>query len=147
MDVLPEATETVSCVLLADRHYDLTEAVRGLLETMFDSVVMVADEASLLDSAGRLRPEMAIVDLSLAHDRSLGWLRALRQRCPELTVIVLSVHDEPSVRRLAKEAGADGFVLKHSIVTDLLPSIEDARRRGRDAKAGGGETPTAPPGG
>jgi DNA-binding NarL/FixJ family response regulator len=51
-------------------------------------------------------------------------LRAVRQRCPELKVIVLSVHDEQSVRRAAMEAGADAFVLKRAIVTDLLPAVE-----------------------
>ena len=84
----------LSCVLLADRHHGLTEGVRGLLETAFGTVVMVADEASLLEGAVRLQPEVAIVDLSLARDSGLGWLRELRRRCPDLKVIVLSVHDE-----------------------------------------------------
>ena len=114
----------LSCVLLADRHHGLTEGVRGLLETAFGTVVMVADEASLLDGAARLRPDLAVVDLSLARGSGLDWLRTLRQRCPALKVIVLSVHDEESVRSAAIEAGADAFVLKRAIVTDLLPAIE-----------------------
>jgi DNA-binding NarL/FixJ family response regulator len=114
----------LSCVLLADRHQGLTEGVRGLLETAFGAVVMVADEASLLESASRLQPDVAVVDLSLAQNSGLDWLRAVRQRCPELKVIVLSVHDEQSVRRAAIEAGADAFVLKRAIVTDLLPAVE-----------------------
>jgi len=114
----------LSCVLLADRHHGLTESVRGLLETAFGSVVMVADEASLLEAAARLRPEVAIVDLSLARDSGLGWLRALRQRCPDLKVIVLSVHDERSVRSAAMAAGADAFVLKRAIATELLPVVD-----------------------
>ena len=106
---MPE--KLLSCVLLADRHHGLTEGVRGLLETAFGSVVMVADEASLLECAGRLQPDVAVVDLSLARDSGLGWLRALRQRCPGLKIIVLSVHDETNVFRAALEAGADAFVL------------------------------------
>ena len=117
----------LSCVLLADRHHGLTEGVRGLLETAFGSVVMVADEASLLDGAARLQPEVAIVDLSLARDNGLGWLRELRQRCPDIKVIVLSVHDEQSVRSAAIEAGADAFVLKRTIATDLLPAVDIVR--------------------
>ena len=117
----------LSCVLLADRHHGLTEGVRGLLETAFGTVVMVADETSLLEAAVRLRPDVAIVDLSLARDSGLGWLRAVRQRCPHLKVIVLSVHDEESVHSAAMEAGADAFVLKRAIVTDLLPAIEAVR--------------------
>ena len=119
-----------SCVLLADRHHGLTEGVRGLLETTFRTVVMVADEASLLEGADRIRPDVAIVDISLAQDSGLGWLRALRQRCPEVKVIVLSVHDEQSVRRAAMEAGADSFVLKRAIATDLLDAVEYVRGGG-----------------
>ena len=119
--------QALSCVLLADRHHGLTEGIRGLLETTFGTVVMVADETSLLEGAGRLKPDVAVVDLSLARDRSLGWLKALRNRCPGLKVIVLSVHDEPNVRRAAQEAGADAFVLKRAIVTDLLPAVDRLR--------------------
>lgn len=113
------------CVLLADRHHSLTEGVRGLLGTMFKTVVMVADEASLQESASRMQPEVAVVDISLTRDSSLRWLHRLRHRCPEMKLIVLSFHDEASVRRAAMESGADGFVLTRAIATDLLPAIDD----------------------
>jgi len=116
-----------SCVLLADRHHGLSEGVRGLLETAFGTVVMVADKTSLLDVAFRLRPDVAVVDLSLARDGDLEWLKAVRQRCPGLKVIALSVHDEEAVRRAAMAAGADAFVLKRAIATDLLPAVARVR--------------------
>lgn len=117
----------LSCVLLADRHHELTERIRGLLETAFETVVMVADEKSLIDGAGRLQPEVAVVDLSLSRESSLDWLRALRSRSPDLKVIVVSIHDEQAVRNAVTEAGADAFVLKHAIATDLLPAIDRVR--------------------
>ena len=120
-------TQHLSCVLLADRHHGLTEGVRGLLESAFGTVVMVADEVSLLEGASRLKPDVAVVDLSLARDSNLNWLHALRQRCPELKVIVLSVHDEPSVCRAAMAAGADAFVLKRAIATELLSAVDAVR--------------------
>src|SRR5262245_29537384 len=98
------ADTTAGCVLLADRHHGLTEGVRGLLSTLFRTVVMVADESSLQETAARLRPELVVADLSLAHDRSLRWLERLRQGHPDMKLVVLSVHDEPSVRRAAMEA-------------------------------------------
>jgi DNA-binding NarL/FixJ family response regulator len=117
----------LSCVLLADRHHGLTEGLRGLLETAFGTVVMVADDTSLIEGAGRLQPDVAVVDLSLSRDGGLGWLRAVRQSCPGLKVIVLSVHDEQTVRRAAMAAGADAFVLKRAIATDLLPAVDFVR--------------------
>jgi len=137
--------QALSCVLLADRHHGLTEGVRGLLETAFPTVIMAADEASLLEGAIRLKPDLAVVDLSLARDNGLDWLRALRQRCPNLKVIVLSVHDEQSVRRAAMAAGADAFVLKREIATDLLAAVDAVQGGGsvdassKEGRATGGE--------
>jgi two-component system secretion response regulator SsrB len=124
---------------LADRHHGLTEGVRGLLETEFKTVVMVADQTSLLEAARRLRPDVVVVDLSLTRDNGLHWLWALRQRCPDLKVIVLSVHDEQSVRRAAMAAGADAFVLKRAIATDLLSAV-DAVRHGPGVESRGDTT-------
>lgn len=112
------------CVLLADRHHGLSEGVRELLETQFEVVVMVADEHSLRESAKRLGPALSVVDLSLARQTNLDWLSRLHALCPEMRLIVISVHDEPSVAREATRAGADGFVLKRAIATDLLPAVE-----------------------
>lgn len=119
------------CVVLADRHHGLTEGMRGLLETVFRVVVMVADEASLLESALRLEPTVAVVDLSLARDRGLGWVTRFRERCPGTKVVILSVHDEPEVARAVMRAGADGFVLKRSVATELLPAVEAVLAGGR----------------
>ena len=112
------------CVLLADRHHGLTEGIRGLLETMFDAVVMVADEPSLQESAARLRPAIAVVDLALARTDGLGLVRRLHARCPDLKLIMLSLHDEASASQATLDAGANALVLKRAIATDLLPAIE-----------------------
>lgn len=85
---------------------------------------MVADKASLQDVAYRLRPDVAVVDVSLVRDGGLGWLREMRATCPGLKVIALSVHDEDSVRLAALKAGADEFVLKRAIGEDLLPAVD-----------------------
>jgi len=71
---------------------------------------------------------MAIVDLSLVRDSGLNWLQTLRQDCPDIKVIVLSVHDERSVRDAVLKAGADAFVLKRAIATDLLNAVDTIRR-------------------
>ncbi len=112
------------CVLLADRHHRLMEGVRGLLETEFDVVVMVSDETSLCESATHMKLDTVVVDFSLTCGDGLGLVRRLRGRFPEMNLIVLGVYSEPNVSRAILEAGADGFVLKSSIATDLLPAID-----------------------
>jgi ActR/RegA family two-component response regulator len=62
----------------------LTEGTRRLLERSFDAVVMVADESSLVESAKRLQPTIAVVDLSLLASESLRWIKCPTKR-PKLT--------------------------------------------------------------
>jgi len=112
------------CVLVADPHHGLSEGVRRLLATTFDTVVMVADEVSLFESAGRLRSDLAVVDLTLSHGNALEFVRRLRGRFPDMKLIIVSVHDQWTVSRSVLEAGADGFVVKRAIATDLLAAAD-----------------------
>jgi DNA-binding NarL/FixJ family response regulator len=113
------------CVLLADRHHALSEGIRGLLESAFKRIFLVADEASLLEGVGMLRPTVVVVDLTFRAGDLTGLLRDLKARSPASKVLLLSVHDEASVLRTAIAAGADGVVLKRSIATDLLAAVDE----------------------
>jgi DNA-binding NarL/FixJ family response regulator len=112
------------CVLLADPHHGLSEGVRGLLATAFQAVVMVADEASLFESAGRLHSDLAVVDLALARGNALEFVRRLRGRFAEMKLIIISIHDQPILSRSVLEAGANAFVVKRALATDLLSAID-----------------------
>ena len=114
----------MNCVLFADRHHGLSEGVRGLLETAFDNVFMVADRDSLMNGAERLRPNVVVADLSLAGGDIAGLLSGLRRRAPTAKLLLLSVHDEPAVTSAVLAAGADGLVLTRAIATDLLPAVD-----------------------
>jgi DNA-binding NarL/FixJ family response regulator len=118
-----------SCVLLADRHHGLRDSVRGLLEVEFETVFMVADEASLLEGAGRLRPAMVVIDLSLSAGDIRNLLARVGERAPGAKVLMLTVHDERAVADAALSAGADAVVLKRCLSTDLLSAV-DALRAG-----------------
>jgi DNA-binding NarL/FixJ family response regulator len=112
------------CVLLADRHRELSEGMRGLLATLFSGVFMVADAASLLEGAARLQPTVVVVDLSLAGGDLSGFLCHLRALAPEAKVLLTTVHDEPTVLAAALAAGADGVVLTRAVATDLLDACD-----------------------
>jgi DNA-binding NarL/FixJ family response regulator len=112
-----------SSVLLAGQNPLLAEGIRGLLQPVFAAVVMVADLDSLVASAGRLKPSLAIVDLALGRGDIGGLIERLRTVCPALKVLVLSPHDELSVAASALRAGADGFVVTRTVATELLPAV------------------------
>ncbi|WP_431324965.1 response regulator [Rhizobium sp. YTU87027] len=112
--------------MLADRHLALSDGIRGLLETTFAVVVMVADEPSLFTTIDRMRVELAVVDISISHGNGSNIISRLREQFCDLKLIAISVHDEPSVRRAVLRAGADAFVLKRAIATDLIPALDAA---------------------
>ena len=118
------------CVILADGHQNLLEGVRGLLKTIFETVVMVADKESLFEAAGKLNPRLAIVDLSLPVCGEVNVARDFKSRYPQLKFIILSVHDEPEAISEVMSAGASGFVLKRSIAIDLSPAIFEILKGG-----------------
>jgi DNA-binding NarL/FixJ family response regulator len=116
--------QKANCVLLADSHHGLTDGVRQLLTTAFRAVVMVADEVSLFESAARLHSDVAVLDLALPRGNALEFVRRFRNHFPATKMIVMSVHSETSVGRSVLEAGADGFIVKSSIATDLLAAAD-----------------------
>jgi DNA-binding NarL/FixJ family response regulator len=116
-------------VVLADSHLTMLEGVHGLLEELFETVLMVADERSLVEAVTTFQPELVVVDLSLPGAEEANVARRLTDRFPDLRVIVLSVHDEPTVAGQLLGAAA-AFVLKRSAATDLLPAIKEVLRGG-----------------
>ncbi|MGE3872917.1 MAG: response regulator transcription factor [Parvibaculaceae bacterium] len=128
------------CVLLADPHHGVSEGIRGLLATKFDAVVMVADEVSLLEAADRMQSHFAVVDLALSRGNALELVSRLRSRFPRMKIVIVSLHDQQSVSKSVLEAGADGFVVKRAIATELLTTIDTVlSRRPFELPEAGGE--------
>ncbi len=120
--------EKISRVLIADRHQNMLEGIRTLLESVFDVVLMVADKASLFDSLKTVLPDLVVVDLSLAITDELHVTQELRKKFPDLKILILSVHDEQTVVDACLSAGAMGFVLKRSAINDLIPAVLDVQK-------------------
>jgi DNA-binding NarL/FixJ family response regulator len=117
-------------VLLADRHLGVLGGVHSLLGALFETVLMVADERSLEDAITKCMPDLVVVDLSLPGEGEANIARRLMRCHPELHLIVLSVHDEPTVVDQMLDAGVAGFVLKRAAATDLVPAVEEVLQGG-----------------
>jgi DNA-binding NarL/FixJ family response regulator len=111
-------------VLLADNHQNMLEGVRNLLESTFETVFMVADEASLIEAAEKLKPDLIVADLSLPVTKEINIVRRLKTAFPDIKLIILSIHDERAAVSECIEAGAGGVVLKRMAVDDLIPAVE-----------------------
>ena len=117
-------------ILIADAHPTMMGGVRHLLKELFDVIFMVADEQSLADAVVTNPPDLVIVDLSMPVCSAQNIARLLQRLNPDLMFIVLSIHDEQSVVDECLSAGAKGFVLKRTAVTDLIVAVETALKGG-----------------
>jgi DNA-binding NarL/FixJ family response regulator len=117
-------------VLLADSHLGMLGGVHGLLDALFETVLMVADERSLVDATATFRPDLVVVDLSLPSSGEVNIASRLMSEHPEMRLVVLSVHDDPTVAIVVLKAGAAGFVLKRSAAADLAPAVNEVLRGG-----------------
>jgi DNA-binding NarL/FixJ family response regulator len=120
----------------------MLEGIRSLLETVFGTVVMVADEHSLIEAIEGLGPAVVVLDLSLSHSaRGANVVSRTLKRYPNQRLIALSVHDEPEAVEAALSAGARAFVLKRTAASDLLPAVEAVLAGGTYVSPGGRKYP------
>jgi len=111
-------------VIIADQSQQLLEGIRCLLNTVFDSVVMVADTESMLDAASRIKADMVVMNLPLGAVCIEDAIKRVRDISPGIKILVISIHDEPATVRRVNSAGADGFVQKRYAAEDLIPAVE-----------------------
>jgi len=113
-------------VLLADDHLLVAEALMSLLAPEVDLVGVVEDGRALVEAAATLRPDVVVADISMPHLNGIDALVQLRQRGDRVPVVFLTMHRDASFARRALDAGASGFVLKHSAPAELASAIRAA---------------------
>ena len=110
-------------VLLADDHRMVAEGLKSLLSAEFELVGMVEDGRALIEAAKKLRPDIVVADITMPHLNGLDALGQLKKDNPGLKVVFLTMHHEVAYARRALEAGAAGFVLKHSAPAELVAAM------------------------
>jgi len=113
-------------VLLADDHLLVAEALKSLLTPEFDLVGVVEDGRELVEATRTLRPDVIVADVTMPHLNGIDALVRLRQGGDPVPVVFLTMHRDVTFARRALEAGASGFVLKHSAPAELLTAIRAA---------------------
>jgi len=127
-------------ILLVDDHPTMLQGLRSLLRSRADWAICgeAADGIEAVEKARELRPDAVLMDVSMA--RMDGWeaARAIRRDLPETKIILVSQNDPETVRQLAEEARADGYVGKAEVPRVLIPTIErifNGRASGEPAEA------------
>ena len=113
-------------LLLADDHRMVAEGLKSLLSSEFELLDVVEDGRALVAAAKRLRPDVIVADITMPHLNGIDALRQLKKDDPSVKVVFLTMHQEVAYARRALEAGASGFVLKHSAPAELITAIRAA---------------------
>jgi DNA-binding NarL/FixJ family response regulator len=113
-------------VLLADDHRGLLDVVRSLLKTRVEIVGYVNDGEALFEAAMELHPDVIVTDISMPKLSGIEAVDRLRESGCQARVVFLTNHSDPDFVDLALKTGALGYVLKISMVTDLLFAIQEA---------------------
>jgi DNA-binding NarL/FixJ family response regulator len=117
-------------VLIADDHGIVRSGLRKLLESE-DGIEVVAeagDGVEARDRALEVRPDLAILDVKMPGMNGLEATRAIRETAPDVSVLVLSMHDEDRYLFEALKAGASGYVLKRAADRELIEAIRAVER-------------------
>lgn len=117
-------------VLLADDHKIVVEGLRSLLQTEFDLLPTAANGLELIDLAERLRPDVIVTDISMPLLNGIDAVRKLRELGVDAKVVFLTMHPDIVFATRALEAGASGYVLKHSAPDELISAIHEALNGG-----------------
>jgi DNA-binding NarL/FixJ family response regulator len=112
-------------ILLADDHVLVAEGIQKLLEPEYELVGIVADGRSLVAAAGKLQPDIVVVDISLPLLNGLDASQQLKKNNPNLKIIVLTMHSEPNFVTQAFRVGVSGYVLKQSVGSELVQAIRE----------------------
>jgi DNA-binding NarL/FixJ family response regulator len=113
-------------VLLADDHRVVAEGLSRLLAEDFELVGMVEDGRALVAAAKKLQPDVIVADITMPHLNGIDAMVHLRKDNADVKVVFLTMHQDPAYARRALEAGAAGFVVKHSAPAELVMAIHAA---------------------
>jgi DNA-binding NarL/FixJ family response regulator len=117
-------------VLLADDHCVVAEGLRSLLEPHFDVVGILLNGRELVSAAKTLNPDVVVLDISMPSLNGIEAARQMRATNLRAKVVFLTMHSEVTYAARALEAGASGFVLKHSATSELVTAIQEALKGG-----------------
>jgi DNA-binding NarL/FixJ family response regulator len=117
-------------ILIADDHGIVRSGVKLLLDRQPDmEVVAEADDGvDALEQAVRLKPDVAVLDVSMPRMTGLQATHEIKRQSPDTQILILSMHDDERYLFEALRAGASGYVLKRAADKDLVDAIRAASR-------------------
>jgi DNA-binding NarL/FixJ family response regulator len=114
-------------IVIVDDHPLFRKGLEELIHS--DGSFAVCGEAGnaaeAMEVIRKLNPDLAIVDLSLPGANGIELIKNVRAEFPKLPILVLSMHDESLYALRALRAGAEGYVMKHEAMANVIQAIRE----------------------
>ena len=113
-------------ILIADDHEKVRWGLRGLLSLRpdWDICGEAVDGRDAVQKARELKPQVAVLDISMPQLNGLEAARQIRKEVPQTEVLIVSQHESSEVIAAAIDAGARGYVVKSDVPRDFLDAVE-----------------------
>jgi DNA-binding NarL/FixJ family response regulator len=114
-------------ILIADDHQAVRQGLRWVLEKHAGWEVCgeAADGWEALEKAKSLKPDVILLDIRMPNLGGLEAAPMIRKEVPASEILIISQQDTAESLLLALNSGAQGFVSKYAVDTDLVPAIEN----------------------
>src|SRR3981189_1591513 len=112
-------------ILVADDHELVRRGIRGQLSARRGWIIVgeARNGREAVEKASKLKPDVAIVDISMPELDGLQATRQIREATPSTEVVILTMHESKQMVRRVLEAGARGYVLKSDLATHLVKAV------------------------
>jgi len=112
-------------LLLADDHRLFLEGLRNLLDPEFEIIGTAEDGRKLVEEVRKLHPDVIVADISMPRLNGIEAARQIKKIDPHIGIILLTMHPDVTYAVRGFEAGASGYVMKHSAPDELLTAIKE----------------------
>ena len=112
-------------VLIADDHAVVAEGLSSILQKRCEVIGIVRDGRELVAQAPKLNPDIIVLDIGMPVLNGLDAAEQLSQILPHVKFVFLTMKDDPNLAAAALNLGKVGYVLKHSLSSELLLAVSE----------------------
>ena len=116
---------TTRRVLIVDDHEIFRRGLRALLEPSSEWQICgeAVDGLDAVEQSNSLKPDIVVLDVSMPRLNGLEAARLISKEQPPPQIVIITQHDSPQIRSAAFEAGAQAFVTKSSVGSELVAAL------------------------
>ena len=117
-------------LLIVDDHEIFRRGLRALLEPSSEWQICgeAVDGLDAIAQCKSLKPDIVVLDVSMPGLNGLEAARRIKQEKPEPQIVIITQHDSPQIRSAALEAGAQAFVTKSAVGSELVSALRNLIR-------------------